>query len=173
MWRLTQVFKNITLQEVCNIIILVSAVILAVKNIYGFFKKPVNDLHNRAQTAEEKRIVTVLKREVPGLLEQNCKTIINAIDELKDMTLGQENKLDEIQLSIELLNNTQLDLLRYNMNRLYYKYRPFKKILDCDKKAFIKFYTDYHKAGGNTWIDSLSKEVMTWEVVEDESELKS
>ena len=33
------------------------------------------------------------------------------------------------------------------MNRLYYKYRPFKKILDCDKKAFIKLYKDYHEMG--------------------------
>lgn len=88
------------------------------------------------------------------------------------MTLGQETKLDDIQLSIDLLNNSQLDLLRYNMNRLYYKYRPYKKMLDCDKKAFMKLYTDYHKAGGNTWIDSLHQEVMTWEIVQDENELK-
>jgi len=46
-----------------------------------------------------------------------------------------------------------MDLMRYNMNRLYYKYRPHKKILDCDKKAFIKLYNDYHDMGGNTWID--------------------
>jgi len=53
-----------------------------------------------------------------------------------------------------------MDLMRYNMNRLYYKYRPFKKILDCDKKAFMKLYNDYHDMGGNTWIDSLYNEVM-------------
>ena len=65
-----------------------------------------------------------------------------------------------------------MDVMRYDMNKIYYKYRPYKKILDCDKKAFIKFYTDYHEMGGNTWIDSLYKEVVTWEIVEDERELK-
>ena len=65
-----------------------------------------------------------------------------------------------------------MDLMRYNMNLLYYKYRPFKKILDCDKKAFMKLYSDYHDMGGNTWIDSLYNEVMHWEIVEDETELK-
>lgn len=168
-----EMFSGINLQEVCNLIILISAVIIAGKNIYGFLKKPVDDLQDRASDAEEKHIEEVLKREVPGLLQSNCKVIIGAIDELKEMTLEQQGILDEIQTSIDLLNVSQLDLLRYNMNRLYYKYRPYKKILDCDKKAFIKLYNDYHNAGGNTWIDSLYDEVKNWEIVEDENELQS
>ena len=54
------------------------------------------------------------------------------------------------------------------MNRIYYKYRPYKKILDCDKKAFMKLYTDYHDIGGNTWIYTLHNIVMHWDIVEDE-----
>ena len=63
--------------------------------------------------------------------------------------------------------------MRYNMNRLYYKYRPFKKILDCDKKAFIKLYNDYKPMGGNSWIDTLYNEVVTWEIIENENELET
>lgn len=80
--------------------------------------------------------------------------------------------MTSISNSMELINEAQMDVMRYNMNRIYYKYRPFKRILDCDKKAFIKFYNDYHSMGGNTWIDALYTEVITWEIVEDESELK-
>jgi hypothetical protein len=36
----------------------------------------------------------------------------------------------------------------------------------------MKVYTDYHNMGGNTWIDTLHDEVMHWEIVEDETELK-
>jgi len=36
----------------------------------------------------------------------------------------------------------------------------------------MKIYTDYHSMGGNTWIDILHAEVVTWEIVEDETELK-
>ena len=57
------------------------------------------------------------------------------------------------------------------MNKMYYKYHPYKKILDADKKAFIKIYKDYKDMDGNTWIDALYAEVITWEIVEDESEL--
>lgn len=61
--------------------------------------------------------------------------------------------------------------MRYNMNKIYYKYRPFKKILDYDKKAFLKLYQDYKPMGGNTWIDVLYNEVVTWEAVQDADEL--
>ena len=64
-------------------------------------------------------------------------------------------------------------MLRYNMNRIYYKYRPYRKILDADKKAFIKFYTDYKEMHGNTWIDSLYTELIEWPVVETQEELKT
>ena len=165
-------FEGIDLQEVCNIIILISAVIVAGKTIYGFFKKPVDDLHNRAQKAEKKHIEEVLADRLPKMVKESQEDIIDSLEEIKGLVLDQQHNFDKIQKAVDLLNISQMDLMRYNMNRLYYKYRPFKKILDCDKKAFMKLYNDYHDMGGNTWIDSLYKEVMHWEIVEDEVELK-
>lgn len=189
-------FENLDLQEICNIIILVSAVIIAIKNIYGFFKKPVDDLQDRANDREQQHIEAVIQEKVPQLLAEHGRkvqeqrkqedkkmaetiknSIVEAIDdkveELKEITLDQGTKLENIQKSVDTLNLSQMDLMRYNMNSLYYKYRPYKKILDCDKKAFIKFYKDYHNMGGNTWIDTLYEEVLKWEIVEEESELKT
>lgn len=165
-------FENIDLQEVCNLIILISAVIIAVKNIYGFLKKPVDDLHTHAQTLEEKHIEEVLEKKLPEMVNDSHESIIDSLEEIKELVLDQQHNFDKIQKSVDLLNVSQMDLMRYNMNRLYYKYRPFKKILDCDKKAFMKLYKDYHIMGGNTWIDSLHNEVIHWEIVEDERELK-
>lgn len=98
---------------------------------------------------------------------------MDSLDELKDMTMEQEAQLDEIQTSIDLLNQSQLDMMRYNMNKIYYKYRPYRKILSADKKAFIKIYNDYKSMDGNTWIDSLYGELKDWPIVEDEAELYS
>lgn len=83
----TALFSGINLNEWANIVILVSAVIIAAKNIYAFFKKPVDDYYDRANAEEEKHIEAVLKRELPGIMEKNCATIIGAIDELKEMTI--------------------------------------------------------------------------------------
>ena len=166
-------FWGIELQEVCNVIILVSAVIIAAKNIYGFLKKPVDGLHQKSQTAEEKHINEIVEAKVPEMLKKNQEEITNSLEEIKGLVLDQGQQLKAINNSVNVLNVSQMDLMRYNMNRLYYKYRPHKKILDCDKKAFIKLYDDYHDMGGNTWIDQLYREVMSWEIVEFEDELKT
>lgn len=166
-------FWGIELQEVCNVIILVSAVIIAAKNIYGFLKKPVDGLHKKSQTAEEKHINEVVEAKVPEMLKKNQEEITNSLGEIKGLVVSQGEELKGIKNSVDILNVSQMDLMRYNMNRLYYKYRPHKKILDCDKKAFIKLYNDYHDMGGNTWIDQLYREVMSWEIVEFEEELKT
>lgn len=99
------------------------------------------------------------------------KVVDEKIDELKSMTEAQDEQLAEISRTINLLNQSQLDMMRYDMNKIYYKYRQYKKILSADKKAFIKIYKDYKDMDGNTWIDALYAEVITWEIVEDESEL--
>ena len=161
------------LNETANLIILISAVIVAIKTIYHFFKKPVDDITDRARKSQDQHIEQVLDEKMPKLLEKNCETLMASLNEIKDMTLSQEKRLIDIQKSIDLLNVSQLDMLRYNMNRIYYKYRPYKKILDADKKAFMKFYTDYKEMHGNTWIDSLYTELIEWSVVENESELKT
>ena len=108
---------------------------------------------------------------MPGLLEKNCTVIMASLDELKQMTMEQEETLSRIQESIDLLNTSQLDMMRYNMNKIYYQYRPYKKILSADKKAFIKIYNDYKPMGGNSWIDALYQEVVSWSIVEDADEL--
>lgn len=158
---------------ICNMIVLVGAVILAVKNIYHFFKKPVDSIQQHAEEKEEQHIIAVMDSKIPQLLKDYMAPVMEAITEIKTINLQQAKKLDEISQVSDLLVNSQMDLMRYNMNNLYYKYRPYKKILDCDKKAFIKFYNDYHSMGGNTWIDELYKEVITWEIIEDENELKN
>lgn len=163
---------GIALQQLCNYIILVSAVIIAGKNIYAFFKKPVDDIQDKVRIAEEQRIKAILQREAPTLCATMQKEVMLSLEELKAQNKDQYNALNKLQASINLINETELDTMRYQMNRLYYKYRPYKKILDYDKKAFLKFYNDYHSRGGNTWIDSIYPEVASWEVVQDINELK-
>ena len=163
--------QSVPMQKICNLIILMSAVIIASKNIYSFFKKPVDDIQERARANEEQHIEQVLENKIPPLLQKNCETIMGSLDELKEMTIDQEGQLTQMQESLDLLSASQLDMLRYNMNKLYYKYRPYRKMLNADKKAFIKLYNDYKLMHGNTWIDALYAEVKDWPIVEDEQEL--
>lgn len=72
------------------------------------------------------------------------------------------------QQIIEKLDNlieASKDMLRKEMTDIYYKYLPYKKILQYDKKCFIKLYHDYGALKGNTYIDEIWAEIQTWEVV--------
>lgn len=165
------------LNEAANLIILLSAVIIAAKNVWAFFKQPVDEAGKRIKKAGDKKIGEILDEKLdeklPPLLSKNCDTLMKSLNEIKNLNMSQEERLEELQASMDLINKAQMDAMRYNMNRIYYKYHTYKKILSADKKAFMKFYDDYHSMGGNTWIDSLHKELIEWEIVEDESELKT
>ena len=178
------------LQQICNVIVLVSAVIIAARNIYGFVKAPVDHISRASLRREEERIKAVLEQQIPELFNKQAESqnkvyqanfaelnevigsLQESLDEIKQITIENNKDLKGVQTTLSLLTSAQLDCLRYNMNCIYYKYRPYNSILSCDKKAFIKFYDDYHEMGGNTWIDALYTEVKDWHIVEDENELK-
>lgn len=75
---------------------MISAIIIALKNIYAFFRKPVDDLQERAKVNEEKHIEKVLEDKMPGLLSKNCEPIIASLNELKEMTIDQEGQLTQV-----------------------------------------------------------------------------
>ena len=81
---------EINLNEAANIIILISAVIIAAKNIYHFFKKPVDDIADRARKSQDQHIEQVLDEKMPKLLEKNCETLMASLNEIKEMTFNQE-----------------------------------------------------------------------------------
>ena len=66
---------EITLQDICNIIILVGAAIGAITTIYKFLKKPVDDIQERANEKEEKHIEEVINTRVPALLKKHSDEV--------------------------------------------------------------------------------------------------
>lgn len=76
-----------------------------------------------------------------------------------------EDHYKEIDKKLTDLISANVDLMRNEMKKIYYKYRKVKKIPEYDKQTFLKFYESYHKLGGNTFIDGLYSEVKKWETV--------
>lgn len=56
-------------------------------------------------------------------------------------------------------------LLRSEMVSTYYHYKDVKKIRQYELENFIKLYKAYKALKGNSFIDKIYKEVMTWEVI--------
>lgn len=80
------------------------------------------------------------------------------VQQFKDQDEKLFQKMDQ-------LKNSSNDLLRKDMTDIYYKYLPYKKILQFEKECFIKLYDDYVKQDGNSYIQHIYAEMMEWEVV--------
>ena len=134
------------LQTICNIIILISAVIIAIKNIYNFFKKPVTDLANKVSEITTKKIENIID-----------KKLAPKVDEIKEINLSQN-------VPIQQILDTQLEIFRYELNNIYNKYAPYQMISQTDRDMFIHLYEQYKQLGGNSWIETEYEELLTWPV---------
>lgn len=56
-------------------------------------------------------------------------------------------------------------LLRTEMMRTYYHNKDKEKIREYELKNFIELYKAYKALRGNSFIDKIHEEVMSWEVI--------
>lgn len=61
--------------------------------------------------------------------------------------------------------NGQRCQLRSEMLRIYYRYKDDEKIRQFELENFIMLYEAYKALKGNSFIDRIYKEVITWEVI--------
>ena len=81
-------------------------------------------------------------------------------------------KLDNIKDDIKKLSSSERDLLRREINIIYFKYLPYKKIPKEEKQQLIFLFQDYHNLDGNSYVQGIYNTIMSWEVVQDYSDLK-
>lgn len=178
---------KINLQDIANALVLISAVIIAAKNIFGFFKKPVDIVGTKMHEAEESHIKDVIKQEVPNLLTQQknerqkeiqlmingledaiTQTIDDKFEDLTAIVLDQGKEIKDIRDTLEKVKDSSKDVLRIRMNEIYYKYLPFRKICDSDKQLFDSLYSDYASLDGNSGWKKMNLVVQDWTVVSDD-----
>ena len=117
------------------------------------------------------------KKRVAGKKEKEREEHFNEWKEFyltvkKETQSQEENRTKEINNNINKLINSSNDMLRKELVDIYYKFLPYKKIPVYIKKTFMRLYEDYHLQGGNSFIEEVYKEVISWETVDDEEEIK-
>ena len=72
-----------------------------------------------------------------------------------------------IPLTVAIFNliNGMKCQLRSDMLHIYYEYKDVKKIRQYELENFIHLYKAYKALRGNSFIDKIYKEVITWEVI--------
>ena len=124
----------------------------------GWYTKKRKEIHE-AQKKERKAEYDQWTAE---FIKHYIPTVTDVYDGKIKVT---EDHYKEISQKLTDLISANVDLMRNEMKKIYYKYRRYKKIPEYDKQTFLKFYESYHKLGGNTFIDGLYTEVQMWETV--------
>ena len=91
--------------------------------------------------------------------------IANTLTILKTVEIILSLCLVPISVAIFNLINGMRCQLRSDMLHIYYQYKDSKQIRQYEMENFVYLYKAYKALWGNSFIDKIYKEVMSWEVV--------
>ena len=168
------------LQTACNVIILCGGVVVAIKNISEWLGKPITFLKKKTDVDFDKKVVAIIKRELPDLLhshdlevrnryradrEAYLQDIKNEVLKSIQTELGTVNHLSE---QYEALAISAKDVLREKIMAIYHKNKKDKTLTYHEKEALDQYYKDYKAINGNSYIDKYYKRMCTWTVVDED-----
>lgn len=167
-------------QIICNIIISIGAVTVAIVNIYNFFAKPTSYFKKRSIEHMKEALENVLPEYLlqhdletrKKYLSDREKYLHDISDEVLDSTTSILEEIKEINLkqteSIDNIVKGLRDILRYEIMDIYHKYRKVKKIPISDKEKLDESYNNYKHLCGNNYIDKYYARMTKWEIIYDE-----
>ena len=91
--------------------------------------------------------------------------IANTLTILKTVEIILSLCLVPIAVALFNLINGMKCQLRSDMLHIYYEYKDTKRIRQFELENFVYLYKAYKALGGNSFIDKIEKEVMSWEVI--------
>lgn len=154
-----------TIQELANslggVLILIFLFWQVLEKVCGNFEW-FQKIKKKKIEAEKKKQEEIIQKTTEKVAEQILTPIMTTFEE--------KNRLQDEKLS--KLTKSSNDMLRKDIVKIYYKYLPYKKILQYDKEFVCAVYQDYHNQDGNSFIDGIMKEIRTWLVVLAEEELR-
>lgn len=149
-------------------ILYVSSIVAAVGVILGGMKGIGLFFGRRIKKKEEeknKRLRTVIIEDVKNALQPEFTKLHDADVEFKETLAGMDKKID-------LLTASNRDLLRTDIERIYTKYKRFRKITETDREILDKLFIDYKNENGNGRIERMYNRTIDWEVVPDDEEIE-
>ena len=177
------------LSKICDVIILIGAVIGAITVIWKFVLnsgKGIGKKYKEAKAAEEAaekaRIQEVVREMMPDILYEHDletrKIDLNDrqryLTEIKDeVTRSFENDISvvyEVKAEVNKLAISAKDVLREKIMKIYYDNRTDRKMTEHEHEALEQYYKDYKALNGNSYIDKYYNRMILWEIVADDYE---
>lgn len=73
--------------------------------------------------------------------------------------------IDQTRKDIKNVGMAQLDLMRNEIVKIYYKRQDVKELYQHERESLDKLYEGYHDGGGNSFVEDIYGEMRHWKVV--------
>lgn len=173
-----------TVSQICDYIILVAALCVAIKNIYEFFAKPTSKIKTRYMKELYEHIGRYFDEKLPIVLqkhddkasqeriqreqeyfEEEKETVLTETRTMFEQIL-QENKVQSE--NIEKLGSTTKDMLRQRIMAIYHSNVKTRTLTVNERESLDELYKDYKEQKGNSYIDKYWRRMESWEITPDE-----
>jgi hypothetical protein len=165
---------------ICNAIVLISAVLIAIKTIAEMIGKPIKLIKSKNDTEFKEKVISILDEILPGILlrhdletrekyKADREAYLRDIKEAVVQDIGQKlSQVDNLAQQYVSLEISAKDVLREKIVCMYENNKDARKLRYFEKRALEQYYKDYKKMGGNSYIDTIHERMLTWEVEPDD-----
>lgn len=173
-----------TLESLCDIIILIGSTYFMILKIIDSFSKPTSKYKQKKEEKQKNDFKQVLDEVMPQyLLAHDIETRKRYLsdrqkylEDIKDEVLKNiDDKLDEIfnnnqviGAQVQAINQGTKDMLRQRIMNIYYEYKKDKAFPIYIKESLDELYKDYKSQKGNSYIDKYYNRMITWSIIEEE-----
>lgn len=177
------------LSSICDIVILISAFLLAVERIYSFFsdagkgvKKKVDKVKEDEQKELNERIDARLKEILPGILtEHDLETrkkylgdrqryLCEIKDEVVSVMREKLNAVETHETQMEVFTEVLKELLRERIMLIYGRNKARRQLEEHEKIELDRAYPLYKALHGNSYIDDYYTRMLSWQVIPDDEQ---
>lgn len=157
----------ITLQEICNWIIICGSVLVAIKHIAEMFGKPIRFFRTKQDKEFDTKVVGIMRRELPQLLKEHHDIIKQGVLDSIQKELAQ---VETLAVQYEALVISSKDVIREKIMGIYHKNKTDHTLTQHEHEALEQYYKDYKAMNGNSYIDKYYTRMSKWRILEDDYE---
>jgi polyribonucleotide nucleotidyltransferase len=160
---------------ICNAIVFISAVLIAVKNIAEMCGKPIKFIKKKNDRDLETKITTIVTKLLPDMLKEYDEANKTAhVNDVKTAVIkqigGQLNSVDTLANQYKALEISAKDVLREKIVCMYESNKDQRRLRHFERRALDQYYKDYKAMNGNSYIDIIYNRMKAWEVEPDDYE---
>lgn len=175
-----------SLESVCDLIILFGTAYFMILKMIDSFAKPTSKLKKKRVDKEKEKIKEALDEALPKYLESHNIEIKekflneikealreenkNDFEEIKEINKSQNEQLKYLKEMILKINNSSKDIMRQKIMAIYHANKKTKTLTIYDKESLDELYKDYKAQNGNSYIEKYYARMKKWKVI-DEFEL--